>query len=55
MAAIFGPGGPLLRGDRPRRDKSVTSLTATPLTHRYKGRYDSNANALLRFLTRGFR
>ena len=35
--------------------ESVTSLTATPLTHRYKGRYDSNANALLRFLTRGFR
>ena len=29
---------------------SVTSLTATPLTHRYKGRYESNANALLKAL-----
>ena len=27
---------------------SVTSLTATPLTHRYKVRYESNANALLK-------
>ena len=25
---------------------SVTSLTATPLTHRYKVRYESNANAV---------
>ena len=28
--------------------ESVTSLTATPLTHRYKVRYESNANALLK-------
>ena len=28
--------------------ESVASLTATPLTHRYKLRYDSNANALLK-------
>ena len=28
--------------------ESVTSLTATPLTHRYKIRYESNANALLK-------
>ena len=28
--------------------ESVTLLTATPLTHRYKVRYDSNANALLK-------
>ena len=34
---------------------SVTSRTATPLTHRYKVRYESNANALLKVLTRGFR
>ena len=27
---------------------SVTSLTATPLMHRYKVRYESNANALLK-------
>ena len=27
---------------------SVTLLTATPLTHRYKVRYESNANALLK-------
>ena len=27
---------------------SVTSLTAMPLTHRYKVRYESNANALLK-------
>ena len=27
---------------------SVTSLTATPLTHRYKIRNESNANALLK-------
>ena len=27
---------------------SVTSLTATLLTHRYKVRYESNANALLK-------
>ena len=27
---------------------SVTSLMATPLTHRYKVRYESNANALLK-------
>ena len=35
--------------------ESVTSLTATPLTHRYKVRYESNANALLKVFTRGFR
>ena len=34
---------------------SVTSLTATPLTYRYKVRYESNANALLKFSIRGFR
>ena len=28
--------------------ESVTSLTATPLTHRYKVRYEWNANALLK-------
>ena len=28
--------------------ESVTSLTATPLTHRYKGRYESKANAVLK-------
>ena len=28
--------------------ESVTSLTATPLTHRYNGRYESNASALLK-------
>ena len=28
--------------------ESVTSLTATPLRHRYKVRYESNANALLK-------
>ena len=28
--------------------ESVTSLTATPLMHRYKVRYESNANALLK-------
>ena len=28
--------------------ESVTWLTATPLTHRYKVRYESNANALLK-------
>ena len=27
---------------------SVTSLKATPLTHRYKVRYESNAKALLK-------
>ena len=27
--------------------ESVTSLTATPLTHRYKGRNESKANAVL--------
>ena len=27
---------------------SVTSLTATPLMHRYKVRYESKANALLK-------
>ena len=28
--------------------ESVTSLTATPLTCRYKGRYESKANAVLK-------
>ena len=28
--------------------ESVTLLTATPLTHRYKGRYESKANAVLK-------
>ena len=28
--------------------ESVTSLTAAPLTHRYKGRYESKANAVLK-------
>ena len=28
--------------------ESVASLTATPLTHRYKGRYESKANAVLK-------
>ena len=28
--------------------ESVTSLTATPLTHRHKGRYESKANAVLK-------
>ena len=28
--------------------ESVTSLTAMPLTHRYKVRYESNANTLLK-------
>ena len=28
--------------------ESVTSLTATPLTHRYKGRYESKANVVLK-------
>ena len=28
--------------------ESVTSLTATPLTYRYKGRYESKANAVLK-------
>ena len=28
--------------------ESVTSLTATPLAHRYKGRYESKANAVLK-------
>ena len=28
--------------------ESVTSLTATPLTHRYKVRYESNAKTLLK-------
>ena len=28
--------------------ESVTSLTAMPLMHRYKGRYESKANALLK-------
>ena len=28
--------------------ESVTSLTAMPLTHRYKGRYESKANAVLK-------
>ena len=31
-----------------RVSESVTSLTATPLMHRYKVRYESNANALLK-------
>ena len=30
--------------------ESVTSLTATPLTHRYKGRYESKANAVLKVI-----
>ena len=28
--------------------ESVTSLTAVPLTYRYKGRYESKANAVLK-------
>ena len=28
--------------------ESVTLLTATPLTHRYKGRYESKANVVLK-------
>ena len=31
MAAIFGPGGPLLRGDHPRRDRIHLTIKALPI------------------------